>query len=163
MYAPIRKNRHALVIVILCFLLSALCFTAGETSGYRLPFQLAGAAAAVIAIEIACRYLFCNYLYVLSPTDAGRNDLAIVRVQGKKRVTAANFSLNEAIGIAPSSLPEKERNEQFGKPYSSADFTVDLFASDTYDLYLYFQNQTMRVRLQCDAEFARSIGERIPV
>ena len=162
MYAPRRQNRHALVTVLLCIVLAALCFWAASVSGYRLPFQIAGVAAAVTGIELAWRYLFCEYLYVLSPSDSGRNDLAIVRVQGKKRVTVANFSLNEAIGIAHSSLPRAERDAQYGKPYFSADFTVDLFASDTFDLYLYFQNKTMRVRLQCDGTFAESVRSRIP-
>ena len=163
MFAPKRTDHRALVAVVLCGILSAVCFLAGAKTAYHLPFQLVGIAALVLAIELSARYLFTDLLYALSSPGSGRNDLSVVRVRGKKRQILACFTLNEAVGIVPSSVPKKEKEEKFGAVHTAAEFTVDLFASDTYDLFLYFQGKTMRVRLQCDAAFAKEIENRIPI
>ncbi len=161
LYSPKKHNSVILAVICTVLMLASVFMLGYHALG---SFSLLGLPIAVVAIQLAQRYMLTSYVYRLTPSDEldVSNDLAVIKVQNNTEKTVCNLSLYEAKELVEiKSLRELEK--RYGKVATAYNFCAEPFAQSAYWLIEEFNGSRIAVKLQCDEEFAQELRRRIGV
>ena len=161
-FFPKRKNAHAFLIVLLLYILCAVCIV-GIVLEKGAFFSIAGFGSMLAATLITNRNLLTKYLYALTPPQDlhRKNMLAIVRVVGKRKITLAMVNLQSVFAFLPLEEYKALLRERKIKRLMQLSFCPDLFPPNAWVLYSEVGENGTAVLLQCDEPLVNELKSRI--
>lgn len=164
-YVCVRKNK---VAVLVCGTLIVLVLAAVTLASLgvwiRGIFEAVAMLLGVAAIQVAQRYMFSSYEFVLDPDDEliNRNRLTVIRVAGQNRTSLVTLPMSSLIAVKPY-VKRKKLKEEIGGITASYSFCTDMLPSESYILVFDFGGENTVLRLQCDKKFASELEKRMGV
>lgn len=164
-FYPKRTNHHALISVVLLYLLAATCVVGIVLEkGSAIVWQVMGGTSALLAVLFTNRYLLTRYLYALTPIEDlhVKNALSIVRVMGKKRKILALVNLQSVKAFLPASELLDLLVKRGVKRFVKMSFCPDLFPENAWAIYTENGEEGAAVLIQCDQAMVSELKSRIP-
>ncbi len=163
---PVKHHGNAWAALALYLILAALGIVGRSLlhSPLRFVFLGVGAAALILALQTASRFLLGSYEYYLTAAaDLDRhNDLTVLRIQAGRRTTSARLFLSDLVGIefSPARKALKKKYGPIGRYY---DYCPDLFPRDCYVFVFRYGDGLVALSLQCADAFALTAKARAPM
>lgn len=115
-------------------------------------WQLIAAALIAAGVQLAVRYVLCEYRYIIEDLDDGSADLIVYKKQGRNDVKVCHVTLSCIELISKTdALAEKPR---------SRCVYVQNVAADTYTLVYTDEDERVGIVLECDEAFINAVNDR---
>ena len=145
-YRPKRKNTKAALLIAVLILISSVGFLfafLNENAPYIVEFT--ALAAAAVAVLLAGRYVFREYIYAVEARGSGF-DLVITELRGKAHKVVCRIDISDATEIVRASADTKRRLASRAKHMKHHDYCVDLGADDACYLFLSEEGKEVSIR-----------------
>lgn len=153
-YAPGKKKdagNMSLLFLITGLALSLISAFLRMTS----VIQICAFALIIAGIQLAVRYVLCDYRYIIDDHDDGTADLVVCKRQGKNDVKVCHVSLSCVTDVFKSGEPDIKGTVRYN-------YTQNLRA-ESYSVIYGDGEKRVCVMLECSAEFAEALKCRIGI